>query len=121
MRTLWGMYDGEPFMENPHLGLLLNARRKGKKGMAKRKRAMPAGLRRYWAKHRRKNVGRKRSPARRRRTRRNFPVAGLVTATNPRRRHRRLMRNPRRHLRRRRNPVLMGINFPPIKEVAFGT
>src|ERR1700688_5070436 len=98
-KSLWGVYDGEPFMENPNLGLLttLNprkrGRKKGRKMAAKRKRRMPAGLARYWATHRRKsNPRRKRvrnTHARRRRTyRRNWPVEGMVAGANPRRRRR---------------------------------
>lgn len=78
----------------------------------------PAGLRRYWATHRR---GRKHAPRRRRRNyRRNpYPIAGL--ALNPRRRRHR--RNPvqnRRHYRR--NPggrKILGLSLPPLQSVLY--
>jgi hypothetical protein len=82
----------------------------------------PAGLRRYWATHRR---GRKNAPRRRRRSyRRNpYPVAGI--ALNPRRRHRRRYRsNPIQNRRRhyRRNPggrKIMGFSLPPLQSVLY--
>ncbi len=125
-KTLWGMYDGEPFMENPHLGLLttVNPHKKGKKMAAKRRRrkgVMPAGLKRYWAARR----GRKNAPARKRRStrrRRNWLSPGMVVAANPHRRRRSRARsaNPkRRHHRRHRNPAFMGLTIPPIKSVVF--
>lgn len=109
-KSLWNFYDGEPFMENPHLAIVgANPRKKGKKMAARRKA------------HRR---GRKNAP--RRRTRRTakrnpFPTAGL--AFNPRRKaHRRGRKNaPRRHHRRmRRNPALLGVTLPPITMLAWG-
>lgn len=149
-KSLWGMYDGEPFMENPHLGVLAmpaNPKRyrkriakgryeydyvpKGKtsrKGMKmavrRRKRAMPAGLKRYWATHRRK--GAKSAPARRRRStrrRKNWISPGMVVAANPRRRRRSMYlkgarRNPH-HRRRHRNPAILGFQLPAIKSVVF--
>jgi len=131
---LWKKFNGEPFMINPQIGILglgLNPRRKkrGKKAMARQ----PAGLRRYWATHRR---GRKHAPRRRRRSyRRNpYPIAGL--ALNPRRRRGRGRRygaamrratgrayghNPRRSYRR--NPGggrrIMGFSLPPLQSVLY--
>jgi len=91
-----------------------------------RRNRMPAGLARYWAKHRR---GAKRNPARRRRhvmrnsrrrrARRNYTSAGLV-AMNPRRRRHHARRNPRRH-RARRNPgtKFMGFTLPPTMDIVM--
>lgn len=89
---------------------------------------MPAGLARYWAKHRR-NPSRKRRTRRHvmrnrrhhRRARRNYASAGLV-AMNPRRRRHRARRNPfvRHHRRRaRRNPQLLGFTLPPVMDIAM--
>jgi hypothetical protein len=123
---LWNYDDfGEPWLENgrkgnPPLLIVNKAHKKGKKKMAKRR--MPEGLRRYWAKHRNKARGRKRSPARRRR-RNPWPMAGTVAAVNrPRKAHRRGRKrsNPRR--RRggyRRNPALLGIALPPLQSVLY--
>lgn len=125
---LWGMYDGEPFMENPRLGILsvLNPHRRGKskkgKKMARkrsRKGRMPAGLRRYWATHRR---GKKANPRRRRRARKNWVSPGIVAAANPRRRHHRRRHHYKMNRRRhhyRRNPAFLGLDIPPIKTVIF--
>ncbi len=128
-KSLWDFYDGEPFMENPPLGLLgVNSpHRKAGKKMAtrRRKRAMPAGLKRYWATHRR-SAGRKRAPARKRRTarrRKNWVSPGLVVAANPRRRRSSARRrNPVHHRRHRRhhNPAFLGLSIPPLKSVLFG-
>lgn len=84
------------------------------------KRRQPAALRKYWATHRKSRSNRKRSPARRRRTRRNpWPMAGTVAAMNPRRRSRKRRSNPRRHRRSRRNPSLLGFNLPPLQSVIY--
>lgn len=86
----------------------------------RRRRKMTARQRKYFAPR-----GRKRSPVRRRRRarRRNaWPVAGLVTAANPRRRrrHRRhRVSNPRRRRHGHRNPAILGLATPSIKSVAF--
>lgn len=126
MAKLWDFFDGEPFMENPHVAIVGNPRkarkvnsRKGKKTMAFRKR----------------RSGRKNSPRRHhRRARRNYPAAGLVF--NPRRRrHRRnpgtrrgamrrrgyFAKNPRHHRRHaRRNPAILGVALPPLNMIAWG-
>lgn len=132
MAKLWDYYDGEPFMENPHLAIVGNpfkvgsiierkrsgfrkiSQKKGKKVMAYRKR------------------GRKASPKRRRRARRNpFPTAGLAI-NRPRRRRRNTprtyhMRKNRhgmyvhhRRPRARRNPAVLGVTLPPINMIAWG-
>lgn len=135
-KPLWDMFDGEPFMENPALGILSlgnRPKRRKKKGIKmaarRRKRRMTAKQLKYFGK------GRKRSPARRRR--RNWAVAGSVVPMNPPRRRRARRRrygaamravtgrrsgyNPRRHHhRRRRNPgLLSGFGMPPVKSVIF--
>jgi hypothetical protein len=130
--SLWNFYDGEPFMENPHLAVVGNpykvgsiverkktgfrkiSERKGKKTMAYKKRG-------------------KKGTSRRRRARKNpFPTAGL--AINPRRRRKTYtMRknrkgvyayNPRRrrhhHRKARRNPAVLGVTLPPISMIAWG-
>jgi hypothetical protein len=116
-KSLWNFFDGEPFMENPHLaivGLNPKRRKKGKKSMARRKS-------RQVRNSPRRRTGRKSAP--RRKARRNFPTAGL--AFNPRKRSRRRTRlaNPRRHRRHsraRRNPALLGVSLPPIQMIAWG-
>ncbi len=87
---------------------IVNPRRKRRKSRS-RKGRMPAGLRRYWASHRR---GRKTAKRRRRRStaivrrrRRRNPLAALA---NPRRRRH---RNPRRHRSYRRHRARMSNPF----------
>lgn len=114
MARLWKVFDGEPFMVNPHLGILgLNPRRKMKvarlKKGSKEAKAYMAKIRR-----RRKNP---------------FPVGGLVL--NPRRRRRgggrkrsagsrrhvqKIVLQNRRHRRRRHNPSLgrAGASLAPV-------
>jgi hypothetical protein len=134
MKPLWDYFDNEPFMENPHLGILSlgnSPKRKRKKGLKmavrRRKRRMTAKQLRYFGK------GRKRAPARKRR-RRNWAVAGSVVPMNPPRRRRRTYSSKRRYRmggrlgrrhhnpvrRRRRNPgFLSGFGMPPVKSVIF--
>src|SRR5262245_31295997 len=123
---LWD-YDefGEPWLENGRKGnpplLIVNRKRKahkkGKKKMAKRR--MPAGLRKYWAKHRKSRS--KRSPKRKQRN--SWPMAGTVAAVNrPRRVHRRGRKSRSRRRKRsgyRRNPALLGISLPPLQSVIY--
>lgn len=98
---LWNFYDGEPFLENPHLTVVNPRRKKGKKTMAVRKRRRTT-----------------RRPTRRRRRRNAYPVGGLVT--NPRRRRRRASRvASRRRSSYRRNPQVMGLSIPPLSDIAF--
>jgi hypothetical protein len=109
-KSLWGFYDGEPFMENPHIAVVgLNPRKKGKKMAARRKNP--------------RRRGRKNSP--RRRARRNFPTAGLAFNPRKRRNPRRRRRNPVHHMRKhrrhaRRNPALLGVALPPVQMIAWG-
>lgn len=111
---LWDYFDGEPFLVNPHLAVLTNPRKKGKKSMAARRRrrtrARVSGVVR-------------RAPARRRRARRNpYPVAGMVVNPRRKRRHTRrksvMRHNPRRRSARR-NPAFLGIALPPLQGVLF--
>lgn len=115
-KSLWDFYDGEPFMENPHLAIVgANPRSSTQKGktMAARRKS-------------RSRKGRKNAPRRkaRRTAKRNFPSAGLVF--NPRGRKRHAKRNPhhkRRASRRhsmRRNPAILGVTLPPIVMLAWG-
>jgi hypothetical protein len=124
-KTLWDFYDGEPFMENPQLGILgvINPR-KGRKKMAVRRRK---NVRRRRTHHRKAAPARRRrtnvAPRRRRRARRNWLTSGMVVPANPRRRRRsRRMSNPHRkhHRRHQRNPAFLGMSVPPIKTIAFG-
>lgn len=89
-----------------------------------RRNRMPAGLARYWAKHRRnprrRHSLRNRRRVRRNRARRNYASAGMV-AMNPRRRYRR-NRVHRHHYRRnraRRNPSFMGFTLPPTMDLVM--
>lgn len=114
MAKLWDYFDGEPFLENPHLGLaLLNRAKKGKRMAVRRRKSARRG---------RKNTARRRT--RRTRARRNtYPMAGLVV--NPRRRKRsHSRRNPRRRMRSRarrnpgfRLPAIAG--FAPLNKILF--
>ena len=69
----------------------------------RRRRSMPAGLRRYWASHRR---GRRSNPRRRRRNRSHAIVRYRMRSAPMRRYRRRRRSNPRRY-RRHRNPSAM--------------
>lgn len=117
MAKLWDFFDGEPFMENPHIAIIGNPK-KVRKNNSKKGKTM--------AFKRRKSTGRKNSP-KRRKARRNFPTAGLVF--NPRRRHHRrsankrrrhVMSNPRRRRSYRRNPAVLGVALPPLNMIAWG-
>lgn len=122
MARLWKRFNGEPFMINPHLGVLglnpkTSRRRKAATVAKKNGRAHMAWVRSF-------QKGKKNAPARkRRRARRNpWPVAGLVA--NPRRK--RARRNPaahhhhhRRHHHYRRNPSVMGFSLPPLQSVLY--
>lgn len=122
MPKLWDYFNGEPFMENPHLAIVGNPKRKSisKKGS---KNTMAA---------RRRKTGRKN--ASRRRSRRNFSTAGLAFNRPRRRRRARTYRmnrtrsghyayNPRRRSHRRRsrsNPAVLGVTLPPIQMIGWG-
>lgn len=126
-KKLWDYYDGEPFMENPHLAIVGNPFKVG--SIIERKQS---GFRKISQKkgskimaYRRK--GRKNSPKRKRARKNPVPYGGLVI--NPRRRKKVYhMRKNRRgvytHNKRRRgarrNPALLGVALPPINMIAWG-
>lgn len=122
-KTLWDFFDGEPFMENPALGLLgANSPRKGRKMAVRRKKRSTRRRGRKAAAPRRRRTTVRRSPRRRStRRRRNWIASGMVVPPNPRRRrsHRRHANPKRRHHRRHRNPALFGLTIPPVKTVLF--
>jgi hypothetical protein len=128
-KPLWDVFDGEPFMENPQLGILgLNPKRKrGSKMAVRRRRRVHRRGRKSTTRRTKRHVSVsvKANPRRRRRSRRrsNWLVSGAVSPfTNPRRRHRRSARKNRVHHRRRharRNPAFMGFSLPPLKSVLF--
>lgn len=120
-KSLWGIYDNEPFMENPPLAIIGNplryrrrlsrgkyeydyvtrkTKKRGKKMASKRKRVI-----------RRKKSGRK--------GRKNpFPMAGVVANPRRRRRVRVHARRIRRHARR--NPAILGgLGLPPLNQVLY--
>lgn len=128
MAKLWDFYDGEPFMENPHVAIIGNPGKGRKVNSKKGKTKMAFKTRR---KHRRTRT----SNARRhhRRARRN-PITGAGLLFNPRRknygtrrgaaraRRRRLglRENPRRRHHYRRNPAILGVSLPPLNMIAWG-
>lgn len=131
-KSLWNFYDGEPFMENPHLAIIgANPYKIG--SVIERK---TSGFRKLADKKGKKTMAFKRKAKRTRRARKNpFPLAGL--AVNPRRRRRaktytmkRNKRgvyayNPRKrkssHRRKaRRNPAVLGVTLPPLSMIAWG-
>ena len=120
---LWDFYDGEPFMENPYLGILGGnpKRRKRGKKMAVRRRRRTRRVHRKGRKHNvRRMPNRRRRSAPRRRRRNPWTVAGSVVpmVANPRRKRRIThARRRRRSVRRHRNPF--GLSIPPMKSVAF--
>jgi hypothetical protein len=122
MRGLWTIVDGEPFMENPRVGILnkRRKRRKGRKAMARRRGGNAARM--AYVRSFRKNRSR-----RRRRARRNpWPTAGMVAAPNPRRRYYRRAKAAvgrykarRRQRREGRSVNILGINLPPLETVLY--
>lgn len=134
MAKLWDFYDGEPFMENPHIAMIGNPFKVG--SIIERKKS---GFRKISQKKGKSTVaykkGRK-ATSRRRRARRNpFPLAGI--AVNRRRKKARTYHmtktrkgsyayNPRKrmssHRRKsaRRNPAILGVTLPPITMIAWG-
>jgi hypothetical protein len=133
MVPLWDIFDGEPFMENPALGILSlsngpkRRKRKGvKMAVRRRRRKMTAKQLKYFGKGRKRAAPRRRrrvstTPHRRRsRRRRNWAVAGSVVPMNPPRRRSRRRANPHRRHHRRRNPGLFSMaGIPPVKSVLF--
>lgn len=115
MPTLWKRFGGEPFLVNPHLGVLgVNPKERKRKHMAKKwGRSHMAWVRSFQKK--RHNPRRKTYHARRNRKRsyrRNpYPMAGLV-----------INRRRRRHsgVHYSRNPKLFGFELPNLMDVVYG-
>lgn len=123
-KRLWDFYDGEPFMENPYLGILgTNPKRKkrGKKMAARKRRRTRRVRRTHGRKHTMRAPRRRRRASPRRRRRNPWTVAGSVIpmVANPRRRRRgrKHVSRRRRSTHRRSNPF--GLALPPMKSVAF--
>jgi len=125
-KSLWGIYNDEPFMENPPLAIIgnpLRYRRRlsrgkyeydyvtGKAKSKKRKGVKMAAKRRHV---KRSVSSRKRSKSRKGK-RNPFPMAGVVA--NPRVIHVRARRISRR--RGRRNPAILGVELPPLNQVLY--
>jgi hypothetical protein len=116
---LWSYVNGEPFLENPHLGII---NRPGRKRKAKR-RGSSMAKRSYGARHMAwvrsfKKGARRGRKARARRARRNPP--------NPRRYSSRSRGYAYKRRRRgRRNPPgavkVLGMTMPPLQPVLYGT
>ncbi len=89
---LWKRFGGEPFMVNPHLGILgaVNPKEKGSTTMARARKSGRAHM--AWVRSFKKNKSH-RVHHRRRAKRNPWPIAGIVA--NPHRR-RRYKRNPSR-------------------------
>lgn len=123
MAKLWNYFDGEPFLDNPHLAVLTNPKQRSK-AMAGRKRdAKGRFLKKSRASAHRRT--RRRAAPRRAARRRTIKLA----LTNPRRhtRRRSYRRNPvirRRRRGYRRNPARFGgigqmFSKPTLKNVGF--
>lgn len=132
MAKLWDYYGGEPFMENPHLAVIGNPFKVGsiierkKQGFRKISERKGSKVMAY------KKRGKKNSPKRKRRARRNpIPGGGLMLNTRRSRTYH-MKRNKRgvyaynsrrrRHERRRarRNPAFLGVALPPMNMILWG-
>lgn len=132
-KSLWDFYDGEPFMENPHLAIIGAANPYKVGSVIERK---SSGFRKISERKGKTTMAYKRKARKKtRKARRNpFPVAGL--AVNPRRRKRArtytmsktrrgvYAYNPKKHKshrrKARRNPAILGVTLPPISMIAWG-
>lgn len=130
-KSLWDFYDGEPFMENPHLAIIGNpfkvgsvierkksgfrktGQKKGKSVMAFRRKARRStrsvNARKHHKRHRRNPI----------------PTAGLVFNPRRRKRTRHFSMNRRKHTmnprrKHRRNPAVLGVALPPLSMIAWG-
>ena len=113
-KRLWNYFDGEPFLDNPYLGIL-NAK-KGKRTMATRRKRGRKATRRVARRPVRRTSTRRRTH----RARRNpYPMAGLVVNPRRRRRTRAVSRRRTRRSSYRRNPALLGFSIPPLSKVLF--
>jgi hypothetical protein len=115
---LWKVIDGEPYMINPHLGVIsaqmLNPKGKRRSMASKSSRRHMAWVRSFRKKNRSRR--RKHNP---------YPLAGAVVplANYRKRRHRK--HNPHRKHRRKHNPGLRQIargtfGLPPLMPVVYG-
>jgi len=132
-KKLWDYYDGEPFMENPHLavignpfkvGSIIERKKQGFRKISQRKGSKIMAYKR----------GKKNSPRRKRAKRNPFLGGGLMI--NPRRQKNRKRRtyhmtknrrgvythNPKRRRRHhaRRNPAFLGVTLPPVNMILWG-
>lgn len=120
---LWDTFDGEPFLDNPHLAILANPSKRGTKKMAKRRMPRRDSKGRFIKRASAGSTRKRRTTTRRKRTYRRNPVAA---AANPRRRRRSYSAPKRTRTRRRRsyrrNPA-MGLKQifakPTLKTVGF--
>jgi hypothetical protein len=130
-KKLWDFYGGEPFMENPHLaviganpfkvGSIIERKKSGFRKISQRKGSKTMAY---------KRKGKKNSPKRRRRARRNPIPGGGLMINRPRRRKRTYhmkknrrgtyVHNPKHRRRARRNPAVLGVALPPINMIAWG-
>jgi len=129
-KKLWDFYDGEPFMENPHLaiignpfkvGSIIERKKQGFRKISERKGSKIMAYKR----------GKKNSPKRRRARKNPFPGGGLMI-NKPRRRKRNKVYhmkknrrgtyayNPKHRRRARRNPAFLGVALPPLNMIAWG-
>ena len=131
MAKLWDYFDGEPFMENPHLAIIGNPYKVG--SVIERKKSGFRKISQKGKKMAAKRRGKKNSPKRRRARRNPFPLAGIAVNRPRRRRKARTYsmnkrrgvytaarRNPRRRKSYRRNPAVLGVALPPINMIAWG-
>lgn len=122
MTSLWGIYDGEPFMENPSLAIIGNPRlqTKGKKRKMARRRKSSSSLKARMAHVRSFRKTARRKTTKRRAKRNPYPIGGV--ALNPKRRRRSTYVAKRRSMRRRRgkrNPSIAGFALPPFQSVLY--
>jgi hypothetical protein len=130
---LWDYFDGEPFMENPHIAMIGNPFKVGsiierkKQGFRKISQRKGTKIMAY------KRKGKKNSPKRKKARRNPIPGGGLMinrprrknkprTYTMRKNRRGTYTHNPKKHHRRhaRRNPAFLGVALPPIAMIAWG-
>jgi hypothetical protein len=125
MARLWNYFGGEPYLDNPHLAIVGNPKKKSSQ-KGNRKMATAAGRKKMnWVRSFKKNKARsvRRTNRPRKKTHRKnpWPVAGVVVnPPKPRRRPAFKMNHKRRHYRR--NPMeLFGMTLPPVQSIMFAT
>lgn len=105
-KKLWQVFNGEPYMVNPHLGILgVNPKQKGKRMARKWGKSHMAWVRSFQSKRRRK---------------RNYPVAGPVMALANRRGGRRRKHNPGR-FRAAATRARGFLGLPPLMPIVYGS